>query len=119
MPDNNTRLLSNIAQVFYLHQLIEEPTRITDKSSTLIDVIYTNNPDKVVCSGVCHISISDHSLVYAFRKASIDPPTKGHSTLTYKNLNILIPAVFAKSLGIPFPLMTIQTLCGMHGRQCF
>ena len=38
---------------------------VTDTTSTLIDLIYTNYPDKVVCSVVCHDSISDHSLIFA------------------------------------------------------
>ena len=40
--------------------LISEPTWITDKSATVIDLIFTNCLEKVVCSGVAHISISDH-----------------------------------------------------------
>ena len=36
-------------------------TRITDKSSTLIDLIFPNCPEREVCSGVAHISISDQS----------------------------------------------------------
>ena len=58
----------------------------TDSSSTLIDLIYTNSPDRVVCSGVSHISISDHSLVYAFCKLSIEFPSRGHNTVTYRKL---------------------------------
>ena len=61
--DNNTCKLMSIADIYGLQQLITEPTRITPTSATLIDVIYTNCPDKVVCSGVRHISISDHSIV--------------------------------------------------------
>ena len=79
-PDNNTVLLNSIVDVYGLHQLIKSPTRSV--SSTLIDVIYTNFPDEVVCSGVSHVSLSDHSLVYVLRKISIDPFSKGHSTIT-------------------------------------
>ena len=61
----------DITGLYNLSQLINEPTRVTDFSSTLIDHIFTNTPDKVVCSGVSHISISDHSLVYAYRKLSV------------------------------------------------
>lgn len=61
--DNNTCKLMSITDIYGLQQLITEPTRITPTSATLIDVIYTNCPDKVVCSGVRHISISDHSIV--------------------------------------------------------
>ena len=68
--DNNVRQRANIADIYSLRQLISEPTRITDKSatSTLIDLIFTNCPERVVCSGVVNISISDHSLVCVFRK---------------------------------------------------
>ena len=52
--DNSTNILSNIAEVYGLDQLITEYTRITDKSSTLIDLIFTNTPDRVVCSGVSY-----------------------------------------------------------------
>ena len=66
--DNSTNILSNIAEVYSLDELITEYTRITDKSSTLIDLIFTNTPDRIVCSGVSHIGISDHSLVSPFVK---------------------------------------------------
>ena len=83
--DHNSNLLTNIANLFNLRQLIDESTRITESSSTLIDVIFTNVPDKIVCSGVSHIGISDHSLVYAFRKLSTGFSSRGHSTVTYRN----------------------------------
>ena len=83
--DNNVRQLINIADIYGLHQLISEPTRITDKSSTLIDLIDTNCPERVVCSRVAHISISDHSLVSAFGKLSINF-RKAHTSITYRNL---------------------------------
>ena len=82
---NNVCQLINIADIYGLYQLISEPTWITDKSSTLIDLIYTNCPERVVCSGVAYISISDHSLVYAFHKLSINF-LKGHTSITYRNL---------------------------------
>ena len=38
-----------------MKQLITEPTRLTESSQTLIDVILTNKPDRIVSSGVLHI----------------------------------------------------------------
>ena len=58
-------LLSSIGDVYGLQQLIIDPTRCIESSSTLIDLIFTNSLERVVCSGVSHISISDHFLVYA------------------------------------------------------
>ncbi|CAH3179041.1 unnamed protein product, partial [Porites evermanni] len=71
--------------------------RITDKSSTLIDFIYTNCPERVVCSGVAHISISDHSLVYAFRKLSINF-RKGHTSITNRNFKTFHRAKFRNDI---------------------
>ena len=47
--DNNTLILTSIADIYGLQQLISEPTRITPTSSTLIDLIYTNCADKIAC----------------------------------------------------------------------
>ena len=83
--DHNSTKLMNIADLYNLHQVINEPTRITISSSTMIDLIFTNTVDKIVCSGVSHVGISDHSLVYAFRKLSTGLSTIGHTTVTYRN----------------------------------
>ena len=92
--DHGSRLLVDIANLFSLTQLIEEPTRITSSSSTLIDHIFTNSPDKISCAGVSHVSISDHSLIYAYRKLSNNRPTKGHSSVNYRSFKIFDPAKF-------------------------
>ena len=87
--DINANLLSSVA-VYSMHQLITDPTCCTSSSSVLIDLIYTNSPERIVCAGVSHISISNHFLVYAFRKLSIEYPSRGHNTVTYrkfKNFN--------------------------------
>jgi hypothetical protein len=48
------------------------PTRVTTTSKTLIDLILTKIEDtKTIDAAVIHIGISDHSLVYIFRKVSI------------------------------------------------
>jgi hypothetical protein len=76
--DYSSKLLTDIADLYNLSQLINyinEPTRITDSSSTLVGHIFTNSPDKDVCS-VSHVSTSDHCLIYAFRKLSVGIPTR-------------------------------------------
>ena len=83
--DNNTQKLKSIADIYGLQQLITEPTRIAQFSATCIDLIYTNCADKIVCSGVCHISISDHSMVFAYRKLSINGTSRGHNVISYRN----------------------------------
>ena len=48
-------------------------------------MIYTNYTDRVICSRVSHIAISDHSVVYVYRKRSSNLPSKGHSSISYRN----------------------------------
>ena len=48
-------------------------------------MIYTNYIHRVACSGVCHIGISDHSLIYVYRKLSLAAFSKGHSTISFRN----------------------------------
>ena len=54
---SNLRLLIDIADVYGLQQLINEPTRVTNSSSSMIDLIHTNSSTRVACSGVSHIGI--------------------------------------------------------------
>ena len=96
MGDMNCDLLSsdniyvrahlNVTDVYGLKQLIDEPTRITPSTSTLIDLIFTTHQDNILCSGVSHVGISDHSLVYAYRKISIPPVSKGINLISYRQL---------------------------------
>ena len=51
---------------------------------TLIDLIFTSHQDNILCSGVTHVGISDHSLVYAYRKISIPPVSKGINLISYR-----------------------------------
>ena len=38
-----------------------------------------------MCSGVRHISIGDHSFVFAYRKLSINGTSSEHNVITYRN----------------------------------
>ena len=63
------RALLNVTDIYGLKQLIDQPTRITPSTSTLIDLIFTSHQDNILCSGVsAHVGISDHSLVNAYCK---------------------------------------------------
>ena len=96
--DHKSETLSGIADLYNLEQLIEEPTRITESTSTMIDSIFTNTPDNVACSGVSHVGISDHSLIYAFRKLSTGRFNVGHKT-TYKNFKNFDSGSFRADIG--------------------
>ena len=66
--DPVTKRLKTFCDLYQLLQLINEPTRITETSSSLLDVVITSHPERIINSGVSHLGLSDHSLVYAIRK---------------------------------------------------
>jgi len=90
--DHETKVLTAITELCGgLHQLTSEPTRVTEFSSTLIDLIFTNEPNKVICSGISHIGISNHSLINSFRILLIGLCCKSHSAVTYRNVKTFDP----------------------------
>lgn len=50
----------SILETLNFHQIIQEPTRITENSKTLIDHIYVRNRDKIEQINVLKYSLSDH-----------------------------------------------------------
>jgi hypothetical protein len=70
MLTHKQRNLSNllILKPYNLNSLIKEPTRVTESSKTQIDLAFTNKPEIVINSGVVHLGISDHSLIFFQRK---------------------------------------------------
>ena len=57
-------ILQDFRSAFNLTQIIRKPTRVTDNSATLIDVILASNTNMVLNANVMPCSISDHDLVY-------------------------------------------------------
>ncbi len=61
LSSNPVHFMENL---FVCNQLIESPTRVTPASTSLLDVILTNEPDNHVKSGVVPCTLSDHYMVY-------------------------------------------------------
>ena len=57
-----------------LNNVIKEYTRISENSQTLFDVCIVNDKQKVNKSGVLHLGMLDHSLIYLFYKIKIERP---------------------------------------------
>ena len=73
-----SRLPKSFAIENDMKQLINELTRITEYSKTLIDLPFTNREHKIVQSGIVHTTLSDHSLVFCVVKGGTPklPPRK-------------------------------------------
>ena len=53
---------------FCLQNQISEPTRVAEKTMSLLDVILAGHPERYATCGNLHMGLSDHDLVYAVRK---------------------------------------------------
>ena len=83
-PENTA--LGNFMFEMNLNQLIITPTRITDTSKSLIDVIITSASHLVNESGVMDIIISDHLPVYAVLNIKLPKPAPQYIlTRSYKD----------------------------------
>lgn len=94
----NTQALLNITDVYNLKQLVNEPTRVTPVSSTLIDVIFTSRPDNVSCSGVSHVGTSDYSFMF-FVKFHYHPSSRDLVLFRIGNFKISIVVGFVRTFG--------------------
>jgi hypothetical protein len=74
---SNVKMFQEIMQLYQLTQIIDDPTRVTKSTKSILDVCITSSLDKIIHSGVVHLGISDHSLIYATRK--LNSVIKGNS----------------------------------------
>ena len=96
------RKLARVVALHNLEQFITEPTRITARSSTLLDFLFCNTSQRVVDHGIIHLASSDHSLVYCVLKAGVTKaPPRTIECQSYKPL-ILTPLIrtWLASLGM-------------------
>ena len=66
-PEPRTEKLKFLSSMYQLQRLISEPTRVTNTSATLIDLIFTNDSNNIAKSGVIYNGMSDHSIIYVIR----------------------------------------------------
>ena len=79
-PPRDGRVMANLLDIYDLKNLIHEATRITKTSETLLDLFLTDNLRKIQSSGVFHVNISDHSLVFAMLRA-LEPRIRSRNNI--------------------------------------
>jgi hypothetical protein len=73
-PLGPSKELSNFCDQFCLTNMILNPTRVTNTSKSLLDVILVSHPERFAVSGNTQLGISDHDLVYLVRKQKLPKP---------------------------------------------
>ncbi|XP_077969489.1 uncharacterized protein LOC144424244 [Styela clava] len=91
LQSNSKNILDyvNMLQSNFSFQLICQPTRVTDTSSTLIDHIYTNCLNANLVPGILLSDISDHFPVFCLSKMNtLDKNSKRPRKHCMKNFNL-------------------------------
>ena len=87
VPGSSSKRLQHLCAGYNFSQQIKTPTRITEHSSTIIDLTFTNIPSKLKC-GVEVVSVADHLMNYTC--IPFKCPSHQHRYVTarcYKNLD--------------------------------
>lgn len=109
--------LQNIFDCFNLIQLIQEPTRIAESSSTLIDIICTDQQEKVIeCGTIDLLNMTDHFLTYAtFDYSVVKLPIE---KITYRDYRLFDRNEFAKDASA-VNWMFVQDLPNIEEKNIF
>ena len=78
---------ANALEEFNLSQVITTPTRVTDKSDTLIDHVYTNKPENICEINVPIVALSDHYPVCITRRFNNPIKKSKHIEIQYRDFN--------------------------------
>ena len=89
-----------------LSQLVKNPTRTTETSSSLIDHIYTNCEENISRVHVGKFSISDHFAIFGNRKLNVQIKNKEHHAITYRSFRHFDENLFCKDLSeVPWEII--------------
>ena len=106
-----TKRWLNMIQLLDLSQLVSEPTRITEKSATIIDHVYTNHHENVTECFISKLAISDHSPVCFTRKVNCKIPKHKHVTTTYRCFKQFNEFAFLSDLQNDLDSFTANATC--------
>ena len=105
--EDTDRDWGNFTTSLGLTQLINEPTRVTKDSKTLIDHIYTTNEENIRSVKVEKICVSDHYAIVCNRSSHISPDKANqHQTITYRSFKNFVESNFLNDLNsVPWEII--------------
>ena len=95
-PAGPNKEVSEFCNRFCLTNCIQDPTRMTDSTQTLLDVILVSHPERHATSGNLHFGLSDHDLIYIVRKQNLPKP-KARS-IEFRSMKNLDKSAFLSDL---------------------
>ena len=79
--------IHSIETTFDMHQLIDQSTRVDDKTSSVLDVILTSHPALHRKSAVLKYTLSDHYLIYTHMEfGNTKPSVVDQNTVKFRDM---------------------------------
>ena len=76
-----------IETAYAMHQLIDQPTRADDKTSSVLDFILTSHPVLRRKSAVLKYTLSDHYFIYTHMEfGNTKPSVANHNTVKFRDM---------------------------------
>lgn len=101
LEDSPTLFFNDFIDSLNVYQLVDEPTRLTEQTATLIDLMLTSNRDIIKDSGVIACDLSDHDLIFCSIFCFL--PKSEPTFITYRNLGHIDTLSFQNDLiTLPF-----------------
>ena len=94
-----TTKLFDIMDSYNCKQLITQYTRVTATTSTAVDLIFTNCPDKCSSSGIIEISLSDHYMIYCVIGKTSSVPQNYHKYKCNRDFKRFSPQSYISDIG--------------------
>ena len=83
----STNPIHHIETAYDMHQLIDQPTRVDDKTSSVLDVILTSHPVLHRKCAVLKYSLSDHYLIFTHMEFGNNTPSVAdHYTVKFRDM---------------------------------
>ena len=92
----SSNLITTCFEAYQMTQLINDPTRVTESTQTIIDLIFSSHPERVSESGVLPVHISDHYLVYGLHHWKV--PKKTNRSINFRCFNDIETNAFQDDL---------------------
>ena len=88
-----------------MHQLIDQPTRVDDKTSSVLDVILTSHPALHRKSAVLKFTLNDHYLIYTHMEfENTKPSAVDHNTVKFRVIEYWLENVNDCAITGPYQL---------------
>ena len=98
---SNSNFVNELEELFCMTQLVNEPTRETLTSTSIIDVILTTTPDQHKSTNVLKVSMSDHYCIQTILQDT-DYFNSPHNLITFKDYKCFVKQNFIHDVSNAF-----------------